>query len=636
MTASTSHQTDSRAACAASRPRRQRTLAGVLAAAIAVGLAMTGAGCSLNIEHHHAATGQVGLSVSNSGKATTFDVDPSKPFDLKIPGVATINGPAGSVSSSGRITVQPLEGDTSGQAGLSVAGKGIDVTFQDTRLLHKVTVTFTDDPNPPQDPTVTSAVLHRNDDGTTDLIAAKHVAGGLRFRTKHFSPNIPINIDLDSWFKDRLDSLADYVTGRTDPEDCANNAPSWARFTSNSDLIHECAINNPDSNGVDRAEAQFTTNRRYWLTAQAPAGAAYVWVKDQPDLLRKILAGLDGADPSRYVFLQGTEGMMTAGFYRPSGTDKNVTFSFQPDVLTQLLSLTEAMLSRFEVGGRGLLSASVLLVAKCKEEVPGLLGSIQGKVFDFLACVAEQAGDQLADGSKAFASAMNLFGDAGYAKDTETALATAKTGMQVLGWLLKAMGFASALRNEVSTVVDNFLGIVNPRTQEATFTLSGTRPSPPSTPAPAQPSQTATQRATQAPAPTNTPPPSQAVGTGSGGSASEGNPPFTGGYTIDDSVYGGTWPRTDPNDGTWYDSAHRPPNAADYWWRDGLGVGFSCGITNGAPYTVKFTNGQPAQTWTTWIRSTDTWGGRVTGLWVPSAVADNIFVDGLPPGMPSC
>lgn len=113
-----------------------------------------------------------------------------------------------------------------------------------------------------------------------------------------------------------------------------------------------------------------------------------------------------------------------------------------------------------------------------------------------------------------------------------------------------------------------------------------------------------------------------------------GNPNFTGGYAIADSYFGGTWPRTDPNDGTWHSRGNRPANAASYWWANGLGVGFSCGA-NAAPYSVRFADGH-RETWTTWLRSTDTWGGRVAGLWIPSAVADTIYSDGIPSGMPRC
>jgi len=115
---------------------------------------------------------------------------------------------------------------------------------------------------------------------------------------------------------------------------------------------------------------------------------------------------------------------------------------------------------------------------------------------------------------------------------------------------------------------------------------------------------------------------------------SASNPPFTGGYVIADPRLGGTWPRTDPDDGAWYARSSRPTNGASYWWANGLGVGFSCGV-DAAPYTVTLADGR-TQAWTTWLRSTDTWGGRVAGLWIPSAAAAGVAVDGLPPGLPHC
>jgi len=140
-------------------------------------------------------------------------------------------------------------------------------------------------------------------------------------------------------------------------------------------------------------------------------------------------------------------------------------------------------------------------------------------------------------------------------------------------------------------------------------------------PAPAEEPTTSTEPPATQPPPTTPETPS-------------GNPPFTGGYAIADSFFGGTWPRTDPNDGTWYSRDNRPTNAASYWWANGLGVGFSCG-TSAAPYVVSFQDGHQ-ETWSTWLRSTDTWGGQVEGLWIPSAVADHIYVDGMPPGLPQC
>ena len=170
----------------------------------------------------------------------------------------------------------------------------------------------------------------------------------------------------------------------------------------------------------------------------------------------------------------------------------------------------------------------------------------------------------------------------------------------------------------------------------AGFSVYGkTPPVPEQTQPPQEPQQAPQQPA--APPANNAPPvptPTSAAQQSTAPPTSNSNPAFTGGYFIADSVLGGTWPRTDPNDGGWYAKSNPPANAASYWWDNGLGVGFSCGAY-AASYKVKFADGHQ-ETWNTWLRSTDTWGGRVTGLWVPSAVADKIYVNGIPPNMPAC
>lgn len=83
------------------------------------------------------------------------------------------------------------------------------------------------------------------------------------------------------------------------------------------------------------------------------------------------------------------------------------------------------------------------------------------------------------------------------------------------------------------------------------------------------------------------------------------------GFTISDVYFGGTWARTDPNNGTWYSRTNPPPNGA-YWYPNGLGVAVDCART-AAPYTVYWADGR-VETWTTWFHVTD-------GKWFPAAAA---------------
>jgi hypothetical protein len=126
--------------------------------------------------------------------------------------------------------------------------------------------------------------------------------------------------------------------------------------------------------------------------------------------------------------------------------------------------------------------------------------------------------------------------------------------------------------------------------------------SPPDAPAPAQTPllQPTSPPSTPPPTPTTTP-----------------APPSTEGFTIDDSFYGGTWARTDPNDGTWYAHSQPPPNAA-YWYPNGLGVAVDC-VREAAPYDAVVYDQH--QTWYWWAHVTD-------GKWVPVVVFSTVWSDG--------
>jgi murein DD-endopeptidase MepM/ murein hydrolase activator NlpD len=97
------------------------------------------------------------------------------------------------------------------------------------------------------------------------------------------------------------------------------------------------------------------------------------------------------------------------------------------------------------------------------------------------------------------------------------------------------------------------------------------------------------------------------------------------GFTIEDAYLGGTWARTDPNDGTWYSKSNRPANGA-YWYGNGLGVGVDCARA-AASYTVSFYDGRK-ETWNTWFHVTD-------GKWFPSAAAKETSANGFY-GLPVC
>ena len=102
-------------------------------------------------------------------------------------------------------------------------------------------------------------------------------------------------------------------------------------------------------------------------------------------------------------------------------------------------------------------------------------------------------------------------------------------------------------------------------------------------------------------------------------------PHSTEGFIIEDDIYGGTWARTDPDNGQWYPRSTPPPNGA-YWYPNNLGVAVSC-AESAAPYEVVI-HGEH-QTWTWWAHVTD-------GKWVPTVVFSTVWSDGLPTGLSEC
>jgi len=107
----------------------------------------------------------------------------------------------------------------------------------------------------------------------------------------------------------------------------------------------------------------------------------------------------------------------------------------------------------------------------------------------------------------------------------------------------------------------------------------------------------------------------------------ESSPPpgATEGFFVEDSIYGGTWARTDPGDGTWHARSAPPANGA-YWYPNGLGVAVSCSESV-APYaTVVY---GVHSTWSWWAHVTD-------DKWVPTVVFSTVWADGPLPGLPVC
>jgi len=424
-----------------------------------------------------------GPGVLAAGEPVAADVEPGTRFRIVVPGVAIIEGGRGSVTRPGRIVAVPVISGGQDTAGLSVAGRGIDVTVEGTELVRDVAVTFLDVGAAAREDGIGRGVMHRADDGTTDVKLARVVDGGLRVHTREFSINLPVDIDLGRWFADRFDGLADRITGRTDPEPCADDAPDWALLTSTTDLVHTCATTNPDASGVERAQARLQSNRRVWLSVETPPGADYVWVQDMPDPARRVAAGFAGSDADRLVLLP-PEAAMTAGFRQPAQS-YDYGFSVDSQGAARALSLVSAVLGAVDLDGKDGLATTLVIAGRCFDEVPrsdSMLGDAES-VFGLLECVSRQGGGELAQGDNAYQAASQLFGEDAYAREVGAGVARVSGALQILGRFLQVSGYVDLLRNAVNSFLDDTVSALSPDAGAVTVSMS----SPPAPAAPVEP-----------------------------------------------------------------------------------------------------------------------------------------------------
>lgn len=116
--------------------------------------------------------------------------------------------------------------------------------------------------------------------------------------------------------------------------------------------------------------------------------------------------------------------------------------------------------------------------------------------------------------------------------------------------------------------------------------------------------------------------------TGGVSSRTSDRPVRTASAIVEDSFLGGTWARSDPNNGTWHTSSNRPANG-QYWMANGRNVTVNC-TRAAASYEVKFGGSNPrTETWNWWIRMVD-------GNWFPTAATRSQGTNGAYPGVDGC
>ena len=194
---------------------------------------------------------------------------------------------------------------------------------------------------PPSDDSV-PGVLHLRDDGTYALIPALYddSTGTVSVWVDSFSNFFSGWWNPFNWVEEAIrivggavDFIADWVTGRSDPPRCNNEAPDWGSVTVvEAASLHVCVQANARSDGTERVEVFIKSNRSTMQAVTIPTGVDYLWVESQPDFFRPVSSAIaadisfgtpieqivDIQSSPQIVTLFGGESM-SFGFTRPTG-----------------------------------------------------------------------------------------------------------------------------------------------------------------------------------------------------------------------------------------------------------------------------------------------------------------------------
>jgi hypothetical protein len=265
------------------------------------------------------------------------------------------------------------------------------------------------------------------------------------------------------------DSIADYATQRTDPRPCPGGAPKWSSTSLRTTLVHLCSITNTDkASKAVRAELQVQSNRRFFQWVGVAPGADYVYVEDEPDWFRTALAKLTKQGRDSAVLVAGN-GFLTAGYRQPKQTTTKA-FNGSLDYYSAAFSVADVIMG---LDVRDTVAGSFVILAHCATD--GEIAAFPNleSVQDLVKCFIEDSLKSLDDPGKAFAQALDLYGEAGYAKEAETSLRKSITRLRFLGRLIKIIGVAGVITSTFSQLPDAFSEWGNDHPGAFTMKLTG-------------------------------------------------------------------------------------------------------------------------------------------------------------------
>ncbi|MCY3963344.1 MAG: VWA domain-containing protein [bacterium] len=96
-----------------------------------------------------------------------------------------------------------------------------------------------------------------------------------------------------NWIYEATDFVFDYLTGRTDPPPCRNDAPFWASLRKEElSSVHICLQSSDPIDGIEAVEILIKSNRATLQLMEVPRTKKNLWVDLQTDWMRPLLVDL--------------------------------------------------------------------------------------------------------------------------------------------------------------------------------------------------------------------------------------------------------------------------------------------------------------------------------------------------------